>query len=420
MKNIFHLFFLIILIICNVSLSYANEKSLGSVNGENIDKNEFDRLLNAQKLKFEEGFLFNLYIDHKQHPDIEKARKELLIKAKISSFSVTEEELNTEWAKVDHKKITEDNLNVDELKNKLKENLLLEKYFNKEARFKIIDHVIDEILVKQEANQRNISAQEEEIINQLNKIIEKQGGETTFNEFLKQNNATLEDAKNEIKKNIVLELVKKSFENEDGFINYFRNKKINSDIVVFADYLTDKTPLCPKEETVVNNELNEQPKPPIEDTSAVLRTIEYPTVTKSKVEEINNLIGESSLEKENTTLRQSTITETNIIRPVYTPPKEKKDNQFTKLFKFKFKKATKPQLLLPKEEMKVDSAIKLRKEISVEKIIESVETQEKSKDTKENLPPQVNQNTEDQVDGFSSAVSELRRKLEQKLITDNK
>ena len=395
---------------CTSHISIASENSIGSINEENIDLKEYERLFNAQKIKFEEGFLFDLSIDHKKYSDIELSRKELLTKAKISGLSVNDEEFNSAWEKVNHQIIAENNLNIDDIKNKLRENLLLEKYFKKEARFKIIDHMIDEILVLQEAKQRNISISEEELTTKLNQVIEKQGGEISFNEFLKQNNATIEDAKNEIKKNTTIELVKKSFPSEDEFINHFRDKKINANIIVNIDSSTENITNCPKEETVISNTLNEQLP---EDKAAVIRIIEYPTVTKSKVEEINNLMQESTPEKETHDLRQDTITETNIIRPVYTPTKEKKHNPFTRLFKFKSKKATEPQLLLPKEEINLESAIKLRKEIAVEKIIDSV-------DTPLPLPQvnQINQNVEKDTNNFSSELSELRKKLEQKLITN--
>ena len=102
---------------------------------------------------------------------------------------------------------------------------------------KLIDQLINETLFLQEAKAKNINVSEEEITKRLTLIKEKQGGEEGFNKFLTENNATLEDAKNEIKNQILIQLVKKQINNLNAFLNM---KKAQSNIIIYMDKIFAK------------------------------------------------------------------------------------------------------------------------------------------------------------------------------------
>ena len=142
------------------------------------------------------------------------------------------------------------------------------KYEKESAREIILDQMIDKILVMQEAKSRSLNVSEAEINRRLDLIKERQGGEEAFANFLTQNNATIEDAKNEIKNQILFDFLKNSIESKDGksFKSFISAKKINSDIVIFTSKIN-----------------------PQKDKAANLRTKEYPTITKSRVKEVEQL-----------------------------------------------------------------------------------------------------------------------------------
>lgn len=128
---------------------------------------------------------------------------------------------------------------------------------------KILELMINELLVLQEAKARNIDIPQEEIIKQLNLVKEKQGGEEAFRVFLTEYSATLEDAQNEIKNKLLYEKVKNEIMGE--FKQFLTERKLTANIVVYNDKIF----------------------PNIQEPN--LRTEQYPTITKSKIEEIKNL-----------------------------------------------------------------------------------------------------------------------------------
>lgn len=142
------------------------------------------------------------------------------------------------------------------------------KYEKESAREIILDQMIDKMLVMQEAKSRSLNVSEAEINRRLDLIKERQGGEEAFTNFLAQNDATIEDAKNEIKNQILFDFLKNSIESKEGksFKSFISAKKINSDIVIFTSKIN-----------------------PQKDKAANLRIKEYPTITKSRVKEVEQL-----------------------------------------------------------------------------------------------------------------------------------
>ncbi|GEM_PF-6223380 len=162
------------------------------------------------------------------------------------------------------------------------------KYEKESAREIILDQMIDRMLVMQEAKSKSLNVSEAEINRRLDLIKERQGGEEAFANFLAQNDATIEDAKNEIKNQILFDFIKNLIESKGGesFKSFISAKKINSDIVIFT------------------SKINPQAE------SANLRIKEYPTITKSRVKEVEQLDEEtksiiaeieSSITKDNNT-----------------------------------------------------------------------------------------------------------------------
>ena len=163
------------------------------------------------------------------------------------------------------------------------------KHEKESAREIILDQMIDRMLVMQEAKSKNLTVSETEINRRLDLIKERQGGEEAFANFLAQNDATIEDAKNEIKNQILFDFIKNLIESKDGksFKSFISEKKMNSDIIIFTSKIN-----------------------PQKDKTANLRTKEYPAITKSRVKEVEQLDEEtksiiaeieSSITKDNNT-----------------------------------------------------------------------------------------------------------------------
>lgn len=415
------------------STELKDDQVIGIVNDKKLYKKEFDRLFNAQKNIFHKKYLFDLLINHNNFPEVEKARKELLTKAKLKGLTVHIDEVEKKWEEIIKSyegienfttELNKKNLSVSFVKSKLKENMLLDKYFKEESKYKLTELMVDELIVLEEAKKRNITVPEDEVNSRFDKIVEKEGGIDRFNVFLAKNQATIEDAKNEIRnkliykqtkeslkgdilvtddeiqyyykthakryKNIPMELVKeqviediKDERLEDTFNTFVNNKKINSDIFVFNNNFFE-------EETTTQPDI--EPATPTASTPSVewdkskllaynqtsnpqtLRTTPYPTATKTNVEEINKLAVEL---EQDVSVPQPTITiaEETISKPTAIETQEsqlKKEGFLKKLASFNiFKKGVLSQkkeydgFPLPTEEQQkqLDKAIKLREEI---------------------------------------------------------
>ena len=206
------------------------------------------------------------------------------------------------------------------------------KEFEETTKNKVLDKMINELLVLQEATARDIKTPEEEITKKINLIKEKQGGEEAFKKFLNENTATIEDAQNEVKNQILFELVKNEIikENND-FISFINNKKSVATIIIYNDEINVQ------DENKDKQVAQAQPAPeelnkPLSDTA--LRANPYPTITKSKVEEIKKLEEKTNqIVQEQEKLQQAidvaSITEPTIIRPL--PPENKNQEEIVKV-----------------------------------------------------------------------------------------
>ena len=224
------LLFLIITIQTSGATPDPNNEIIGKVNGDNLYLSDFNRLFNAQKKAFAD------------------------------------------------------------------KKVVMDKVIEKVLKDRLVDLMINELLAIQEAKSRNLQVSEEEITKRLNAIKEKQGGEEGFKKFLAANNATLEDAKNEIKKQALytLAITELSKENTD-LKSYMTKKKLKSTIVLYNDKIfpDEAKPTKPEEKTLKSQD-SETSGSTDQQAIVPLRTEKYPTLTKSKVEELNKIAEETN------------------------------------------------------------------------------------------------------------------------------
>ena len=223
MERFFILFFsMIVFLSFNLDSRAQNiqEEIIAIINGEGISRNSFNRLLNSQKKRFYKA-------------------KEENIAASVNDFDKSWKDLIAKYESIENleKKASETSLTIANIRQKIEENILLEKLFEKQTKEKLIEKIINETLLLQAARARNITVSEEEITTKLNLIKEKQGGEEAFKRFLSENNATIEDARIEIKNQILIQLVKDKIKNLN---TYLTTRKTKSDIVIYTNKLFPK------------------------------------------------------------------------------------------------------------------------------------------------------------------------------------
>ncbi len=267
--------------------SYAsiNENIIAKVNNINIYTTGFNRLYNAHKKQLQTSYNFDLFTPQNKNPQTIQKRKLQIGQAKSEGLNVTTDELNeavnkllTEYGTIENleKKARENNLTLQTIKTKLQENLLLDKYFEITIKDKITNHLINELLVIEEAKTREIEVKEDDINKRLNFLKDKQGGEDGFKTFLIENNATLEDAKSEIKNQLLYELTKEQVvkENKD-FGDFINKKKDSANIIIYNK--ADISQINLEEQTTLGT------------PTSSLRTNKYPISTKQRVQGINSL-----------------------------------------------------------------------------------------------------------------------------------
>ncbi len=265
--------------------SKAVEGIIGLVNGENLYKNDLERLFNAQKKKLYTDLNFNLFSPSTSNPSATLKREEQLKNANKEGLLISNEEFESAWENILNieggienieRKAKENNLLIADIKLKLEENLLLEKYFELKTKETLTNSLIDEALVLQEAKKINIQISNDAVNQKIDLIKERQGGEEAFAQFLRENNATIDDAKNEINKQLLYKAVKDSVTNNGitDFKTFIANKKDNANIVIYKDKLFNKE----------TNELANS-----QEEIDTLRTKKYPAITKTKINELEEL-----------------------------------------------------------------------------------------------------------------------------------
>ena len=235
-------------------IPYQGDEIIGTVNGDYLSQKEFNRLLNVQKKTFSKTYDFDLFSKSSKNSKIATKREEQLKKAKNEKVTVSHDEFSTAWQKTlddfggienIEKKGKEHGLLIVDVQKKLEDNLLLSKYFEKHIKEKLLVLMVDELLVLQEAKIRGLEVPEELIEQKLDLIKEKKGGELAFKKVLMENNATIEEAREEIKNQFLYELVIESLQKElkssdkQRIKDYFNSKKLNSRIV-FYDHNANK------------------------------------------------------------------------------------------------------------------------------------------------------------------------------------
>ena len=236
--------------------SGSSGEIIAIVNGENLYLSDLNRLFNAQKKKFHNDLNFDLLSVTTSNPQATIKRDIEVKKANKEGFFVTNNEFNKVWEDLLQElggleklesKLKENSLLISDIKEKLEENMLLDKYFEKHNKEKLVEKMIDELIVLQEAKIKNIQVQEEELTKRFNLLKEKLSGGEGLKTFLDEHNATIEDAINEIKKQIIYEKVKNSFvtdgqtDNKNNFKSFITKKKLDSSIVVYLDKLFQET-----------------------------------------------------------------------------------------------------------------------------------------------------------------------------------
>lgn len=158
-------------------------------------------------------------------------------------------------------------------------NRLLKAKGEKYSKEKILDLIIDRLLVLQEAKKRNTQVSEEETTKRLNQIKEKQSGEEGFTKFLTNNDATIDDVKNEIRNQLIYELTKTEILKETSFKSFLLKKKLDSDIIIYNDKINEQeTGTIIEDSEVLEPKLRLQPYP------SITETIEEIKLTESTIE----------------------------------------------------------------------------------------------------------------------------------------
>ncbi|MBI3590355.1 MAG: SurA N-terminal domain-containing protein [Candidatus Melainabacteria bacterium] len=366
MKTNLLILFLLILFLIFIpdynSFAESNDEIVGKVNSENLYLSEFNRLLKAQKKKFHQDLNFDLFSPSVKNPKSALKREEQLKEINKEGLIISNEELDKAWQELItsigslenlENKAKENSLLVSDIKQKLEENMLLEKYFKKHMNEKVVERMINEILILQEAKSRNLKVSEGEIIRRLNLIKEKQGGEEGFTAFLSENNATIDDAKNEIKDQILYELVKNSLLSNSNAVDknnilklFISEKKSKADIVIYTNKLSPQKEQPqeqtlasePEPEAVVGTDFPPKADLPVaekpdsatptdqtvnnEDPNTTLRLEKYPTITKSTIieeakkleDKTNNIIAEEIKQKKNEEIAIQNSTDTEVMK----------------------------------------------------------------------------------------------------------
>lgn len=273
----------------------SNNEIIGTVNGDSLLASQFNRLLNAQMKKFHLSLNFDLFSPDYINPEIINKRTEYLSKARKEGFSIEPNEVDkalddliSQNGNIENliSNAQKNNIPIANIKEKLAENLLLDKYYESKKRQELLDKMVDENLVLQEGKSRNLAAPNEEVSKKLDLLISKQGGILPFLDFLKQNNATVQDAENEIRKKMIYDLVKQQILTEnktndtDPFKSFITDIKTKANIIVYTNKVEGKeTPIVAQANTA-----NIETKDP-----SSLRTKPYPTLTRTKVNQIAEL-----------------------------------------------------------------------------------------------------------------------------------
>lgn len=224
------------------------------VNDEEIYLQNFNRLLTAQEKSYIKENSLGLF--KTADKESEGNRKKTLTEAKKLGIVFKNNELDRMWLeKVQEvggmKKLKAKakayDIPVSDIKKKFKEDVVLNRYFDKHKKDKLVEVLINEVLVIQEAENRNIDVTEDEVNNRLALLKIKSGGEAVFNKLLKQNNATVSDAENEIRNEILYNKVKKDIcksiiVHDDEIINYYNEndkqfKKNNISLESVSDHI---------------------------------------------------------------------------------------------------------------------------------------------------------------------------------------
>ncbi len=333
MKKIPALFFLLTTILSfNLyhSAQATHNNIIARINGQDVLEDNFNRLLNAQSKKFYTDLNFNLLRLPTSNPKATLKRESLIRKAKEEGITANANDFDNAWrdltiryGTIDNleEKASRNNLKIADIREKVEENILLEKLLRKQIKEKLIEKIVNETLILQEAQIRNLNVPEEEITKKLDLIKEKQGGEEEFNQFLSRNNATLEDARNEIKNQILVQLIKNQINDLNTFLD---TKKLNSDIVIYTNKIFPK-----ESDTIVSLESTK----PVEQ-EVLLRKNTYPTVNtgwkpvpavkgiEELEQETNNILAEEIQKDEESTdskenkIFLSDIKESTIIEPI--------------------------------------------------------------------------------------------------------
>ena len=108
----------------------------------------------------------------------------------------------------------------------------IDKANQRDIKEKSLNSIINKYLILQEAKTRKIQIPDTTLTQKLNETKQKLGGEANFKNFLDENNATGEDAKNEIKSQLLYYELKKQIPNLSSFLT---QKRAKSKITIYKE-----------------------------------------------------------------------------------------------------------------------------------------------------------------------------------------
>lgn len=424
MKKIWVTILLISFFLTNINYLFANEQNqiIAKINGEDIYQERFTRLLNAQKKKFHKDLDLNPLVSPTANPEMTLKQEALLEKATINGVSVDTDTIHKAWIELISRygdidnlqnEVKKINLTLADVRKKLEENLLIEKNFEEEVKDKLIEKIVNETLLLQAAKVRDLTVSEDEITNRLNLIKEKQGGDSGFAKFLEENNASLEDAKAEIKNQLLIQLVKDKIKNLNTYLTI---RKTKSDIIIYTNKL------FPQGSDALAN--IEELKPDEKEISLQVNANTQPQNPQKADEETNNILAEEIIkeseeivENQNTNESESEnkifisdIKEDTLIQPItQTPPSLKpEESGLRKLESNQILVPGVPIVTTPKENSSEVQETNTKNGTPV--FIPQPPPTHEGTGIANNTEP----NVENRLEHSSKVLGELRRKLEQR------
>ena len=205
--------------------------------GDNIKINsaEYEKLISIKREKFKELLAFKLFASKAENNTAHVYRKTIKSAVDPSLIAVSDMELENEWqnfystnfkSKADYDRILELNYSSEEfLKAKLRDNIALEKYFNKIILPKLLDDLISEKLLFEEAKKRGYEAEKIELRLALESLEDDLGGKKFLYSFRNKHNLSEKDIEAYLERELLITKLSNSSVEEDLILEKLREIK---------------------------------------------------------------------------------------------------------------------------------------------------------------------------------------------------